>query len=388
MRKSPSRAIECMVMQCKCHAMRIIDSMIIFTEAFVSSMIRSPMQCAITNCSLRVTRSAMQQDKPWIVIHICHVLLGLVLFIIQSSALSYLPIYRPWQTILPILFALLVVAGWLPVRRSRRNGASLRRFPYCLLLVLLWRRIRKRGRRPPLGTYWRLPIIRQRWALVILKSFYLPLMVGSLYYGFIATFRMSALALSFPMTLLFIRRFVFIFDSLIATAGYTVESRRWGSPIKAVETNVWGWLLCLACYPPVNGIPGLVLGQKRGPQYLLFPVDSLMGHICEIMAVLFIILFVISVATQGIRFANLTYRGTISHGMFSRIRHPQYATKLIGWFFEWLPFFGSPLNILRYLGWVGIYVGRTLTEERFLSRFEDYRAYRKRVRWRMIPGIW
>jgi len=337
---------------------------------------------------MRHMRSAMNREKPWLFVHVCHVILAVCLAFIQTSALYYLPIYRPWKTIVPFLLILLAGTGWIPVRRSRMNGVSLRRYPYCLLVALLWRRIRMRSRRIPLRTYWKLPVIRQRWALIILKSFYLPLMVGSLYYGFMETYRMSTLSFSFSMALLFIRRFVFIFDSLIATTGYTVESKRWGAPIKAVETNVLGWIFCLACYPPVNGIPGMLFSQHRGPDIRLFLRDSLAGQISEILAVFFVVMYVLSVATQGIRFANLTYRGTISHGVFSRIRHPQYATKLAGWFFEWLPFFGSPLNILRYLVWVGLYIGRTLTEERFLSRFEDYRNYRERVRWRMIPGIW
>jgi protein-S-isoprenylcysteine O-methyltransferase Ste14 len=32
--------------------------------------------------------------------------------------------------------------------------------------------------------------------------------------------------------------------------------------------------------------------------------------------------------------------------------------------------------------------GRALAEERLLARNKDYRAYRRRVRRRIIPGVW
>jgi len=36
----------------------------------------------------------------------------------------------------------------------------------------------------------------------------------------------------------------------------------------------------------------------------------------------------------------------------------------------------------------GCNVGRALMEKRLLTRTPTYRAYRHRVRWRLVPGLW
>jgi protein-S-isoprenylcysteine O-methyltransferase Ste14 len=179
-----------------------------------------------------------------------------------------------------------------------------------------------------------------------------------------------------------------IVDASVSTAGYTVESKRWGAPIKAVETNLVAWFFCFVCYPSARKLPSLMIYGRFWDRYRLFEKDSTSVIASAVFAALFLIVYVIGVTTQGLRFANLTYRGTISHSLLARIRHPQYAAKLMSWFFEWLPLCGSPINVLCYLGWVGHYVGRALTEERLLVRFPDYREYCRKVRWRFLPGIW
>jgi protein-S-isoprenylcysteine O-methyltransferase Ste14 len=190
------------------------------------------------------------------------------------------------------------------------------------------------------------------------------------------------------MILVVVRRLAMIVSASFATVGYTVESRRYGSPILAVETNLLGWLVCLACYPPLNQLPSLLITGRFWQEYRLFPAGSLPDNCCAVLGGVFLLVHTWTIAVQGKRFANLTYRGTISHGPFSLVRHPQYATKMLWWLFEWLPFFGSPLNAVFFCGWVSLYVGRGLTEERFLSRFPDYREYKRRVRCRFIPGVW
>jgi protein-S-isoprenylcysteine O-methyltransferase Ste14 len=42
---------------------------------------------------------------------------------------------------------------------------------------------------------------------------------------------------------------------------------------------------------------------------------------------------------------------------------------------------------VRLLGWNLLYVARAITEEQHLSADPHYREYKKRVRYRFIPGL-
>jgi len=213
-------------------------------------------------------------------------------------------------------------------------------------------------------------------------------MLGSFYNNIYNMGEFRHIAWTLPVMILFLKNALFIIDSLVATAGYTFESKRWGAPIKAVETGILAWFVCLICYFPASNLPAALISGRFWPQYRLFPENSLPDIAVSIIAAVFLFLYVWGIITQGLRFANLTYRGTTTNGPFSLVRHPQYSAKVCGWFFEWLPFFGNPINIFFYLVWVSIYVARALTEEKFLSQFEDYRVYKSRVKWRFIPKVW
>jgi len=299
-------------------------------------------------------------------------------------------IYLPWKLLIgPIIFGI-ALFGWLPVKRGLIQGRSLRNWPYFLCVALLYRRLPGRRCRPARGHYWSHYLIRMRWILLLTKSYFLPLTIGSLYtsmYFFYLVQESSDRVWNILLIVLAFRNIGFLVDAAFATAGYALESKRWGASFKAVETNWLGWFFCLACYPPMGIIMGLFIGGNLPHQLEMFSPDSGFRIVCVILAVVFLLLYVFSIVAQGLRFANLSYRGTVSRGPFAWIRHPQYTFKILGFFFEWLPFFAYWPNIFFFAGWVGVYVGRALTEERFLSQFEDYRIYKKKVLWRFIPGI-
>jgi len=310
------------------------------------------------------------------------------MWVLFNSPLYASLIYRPWRIASGPLVMALGVCGWIPLRAAVRSVFTFRRYPYFLILALLIRRGLLRRRRPRWGTYWRHPAVRMRWLLLGLKAYFLPLMFGSLCHGImnLAWFRNTVWTV--PLALEFVRTVALLADSAVATTGYTFESRRWGSPILAVESSALGWFFCLICYPPANWLPSTLLHPKLNAVRPLFAADSPAALAADACATCLFLLYVAGVIAQGLRFANLTYRGTITDGPYRFVRHPQYAAKLASWFFEWLPYFVHPLNVLAYLGWVGIYVARALTEERFLSRFADYRQYCCQVRWRFVPGVW
>jgi protein-S-isoprenylcysteine O-methyltransferase Ste14 len=80
-------------------------------------------------------------------------------------------------------------------------------------------------------------------------------------------------------------------------------------------------------------------------------------------------------------------RGLKTRGPYALIRHPVYASYLLiqsGYVLQAM----SVRNILVFAVAMGCNVGRVLAEERLLSGSAAYRAYRERVRWRLIPYLW
>ena len=78
----------------------------------------------------------------------------------------------------------------------------------------------------------------------------------------------------------------------------------------------------------------------------------------------------------------------ISTGPYASVRHPMYASGL-------LYLLGTPLALGSYWGLVPlaamlpVLVWRLYDEERFLAEnLAGYRDYQKRVRYRLVPGIW
>ena len=90
----------------------------------------------------------------------------------------------------------------------------------------------------------------------------------------------------------------------------------------------------------------------------------------------------------GLRFSNLTNRGIITRGPYRFVRHPAYAAKVVSWWCEAVPIFGSFLQLFFFLGWVSIYFLRAITEERHLKADPCYRAYCDAVKHRFVPGVW
>jgi len=79
-------------------------------------------------------------------------------------------------------------------------------------------------------------------------------------------------------------------------------------------------------------------------------------------------------------------RGVVDRGPYGLIRHPiylsyvlQHAAFLLGMFHWWNLCVFVIANCYQWL--------RLIEEERVLAKDEGYRAYRERVRWRIVPGL-
>ncbi len=79
-------------------------------------------------------------------------------------------------------------------------------------------------------------------------------------------------------------------------------------------------------------------------------------------------------------------RGVVSRGAYRFVRHPIY----LGYLVTDLGFLLTNLgwrNALVYGGLYALQTGRIFREEQFLGEDPAYRAYRARVRYRVIPGV-
>jgi protein-S-isoprenylcysteine O-methyltransferase Ste14 len=73
-------------------------------------------------------------------------------------------------------------------------------------------------------------------------------------------------------------------------------------------------------------------------------------------------------------------------GMYSLVRHPIYTSYLVTFSFYLAANF-SIRNLLLVLTSLSLLLTRVHFEERHLGQTPEYRAYRSRVRWRLIPFV-
>jgi len=190
---------------------------------------------------------------------------------------------------------------------------------------------------------------------------------------------------------LLIEQMILLLGSVIACLAYTVENRKWGYPFIAIDTSVMAWIACLVCYYPGNRLLDFLyrFAYQGSHEVPMLVVPGEVWAICvKSAAVAFMAVNLLGTVYLGMRYANLSYRGIVNRGPFAFVRHPQYASKIMWFLLELFPFFGNPYYVLFFFLVALIYIYRVMTEEKFLARFDDYRAYRKKVKWRMIPGVW
>lgn len=80
-------------------------------------------------------------------------------------------------------------------------------------------------------------------------------------------------------------------------------------------------------------------------------------------------------------------RGVVRHGPYAIVRHPIYGSYLflqLGYVLQSI----AVWNVAVMLFVTGCNVGRAIVEERLLASSEVYQAYQRKVRWRLLPGIW
>lgn len=176
---------------------------------------------------------------------------------------------------------------------------------------------------------------------------------------------------------------VFFVDCGWALIGYSLESRWLGNKTRSVEPTALGWAAALSCYPPYNNVLGTYLPLQNGASH--FGENTML--VLRAATVFLFFIYATATVAFGFKFSNLTNRGVVSRGPYRLVRHPAYLTKCLAWWLEHLP--TITLTKAFFLSLLcGVYALRAWTEERHLSRDPDYRAYKKKVPWIFIPGVY
>jgi protein-S-isoprenylcysteine O-methyltransferase Ste14 len=177
---------------------------------------------------------------------------------------------------------------------------------------------------------------------------------------------------------------IFFVDCGWALMGYLGESPWLKNKTRSVEPTALGWAAAIFCYPPFNEVLGTYMPLDQSHHLITDPAWQL---VCRYLMIGAFVVYAAATVAFGLKFSNLTNRGIITRGPYAYIRHPAYVCKGFAWWMEYLPnmslqtaFFLTCLN--------GVYALRAWTEERHLSKDPDYLAYKKKVPWVVIPGVW
>jgi hypothetical protein len=181
---------------------------------------------------------------------------------------------------------------------------------------------------------------------------------------------------------------VFIVDCGWAFFGYIAESRFLGNKTKSVEPTGIGWAAAIFCYPPFNGVLGTYAPFLGRNDHLAYfgSKKEVAELVFKGLIVLFFTVYASATVAFGAKFSNLTNRGVVQRGPYRFIRHPAYTCKCIAWWLEQIPTItpATALSLVVLCCWYGL---RAFTEEKHLSQDPAYVAYKKKVKWAAIPGV-
>jgi hypothetical protein len=231
--------------------------------------------------------------------------------------------------------------------------------------------------------------IKSHWRAWAVKGFFCAFMISILPPGWAELTTLDfaqVFADPFAMTH-WLTELLFVIDVQIAMVGYLLTLRPLDAQIRSANPHLGGWLAALICYPPFilmgNGSPlDYHFGTADWSVWLAgWPAPLLWAWGAMLVALTAI--YAWATVAFGLRFSNLTWRGTLTHGPYAWTRHPAYLSKNLFWWLSTLPFLvttGNANDAVRntvILALVSaVYYWRAKTEERhLLAEDAKYRAY-------------
>ncbi|MFC5570534.1 isoprenylcysteine carboxylmethyltransferase family protein [Lysobacter yangpyeongensis] len=217
----------------------------------------------------------------------------------------------------------------------------------------------------------------------MVKAFYLPIMISSVYAFLHNAFDPDPGKHGWWKVYAMVYQSLFAVDTAFATIGYCSTSRRIGAHIRSTEPTVLGWAAALVCYPPLNVlILHRWLSYDDGYDWISwlhgYPVLTALWAVAILSATG---LYAWATVAFGPRFSNLTNRGIITSGPYSWFKHPSYLGKNLAWWLISIPFISTSgpvaalANCAALLALGIIYVVRAKTEERHLMSDPTYQSY-------------
>lgn len=140
-----------------------------------------------------------------------------------------------------------------------------------------------------------------------------------------------------------------------------------------VETRAAGWWLV-----PVYWAGLFVTVDSSAPVFAIEPLA---------VAVLMLRAWSLVHLGAGMSVGVATWCGLADAGPYRIVRHPVQVTSI-------LSRVAFALAVPTWWNWFGLAfmvtasVAMVILEERFLRHFCEWRAYARRVRWRLLPGVW
>lgn len=146
-------------------------------------------------------------------------------------------------------------------------------------------------------------------------------------------------------------------------------------PAVAVDHRPATWLVAFAA----------LVGLLYRPQGLHTPWGLVTGGLAQLAGA---VLCLAALVALGRSFGYVAAdRGLKTRGPYAVVRHPVYASYLVmqvGYVLQAV----SVRNLVIFVLATGVNVARALAEERLMLQTGPYARYARRVRWRLMPGVW
>ncbi len=220
----------------------------------------------------------------------------------------------------------------------------------------------------------------------LVKWFFLPLMTVFVLnnFNYFASIDFSRIKYFPGDKFLFLNNSIFTADLIFAFYGYILTLRATNSQIYSADPTVFGWVVCLAGYPPfwTDLLFNRYFNYEDNYAWTNMVGDNsfFYGFWCSLI-IITIVIYALATIAFGCRFSNLTYRGIITSGPYRFTKHPAYVFKNISWWLVSVPFIpfsgwehALKVSILLF-GVNCIYFMRARTEENHLSNYPEYVEY-------------
>jgi protein-S-isoprenylcysteine O-methyltransferase Ste14 len=154
----------------------------------------------------------------------------------------------------------------------------------------------------------------------------------------------------------------------------TMFARR--TPVRVTFNPLYWALAFVATYWPFLSVGLTTPGRAIAPSWLIDTAG---------ISSLAILLYARVSLGRNIGFVP-AQRSLVTDGAYAHVRHPIYTGIFVAYFCTALSSF-SWRNLLPYALGVGLFMVKSLVEERFLAADPQYRHYMQQTRWRWLPGV-